>query len=59
MTDFEGIILECVDDIWRYMNCDSASSLNKYQVKNVLCTMSAHNEHISDDFDHAYEKFGK
>ena len=59
MTDFETIIKECVDDVWSYLDYDSSSSLNRCQVKKVVCTMNANNQKISNQFDNAYTKFGK
>ena len=59
MADFEEIIHQSVDDVWRHMNCANSSSLEKEQVKNFVCTMNAHNEHIDADFEHAFAQFGK
>ena len=59
MTDFEIIIEQCIDDIWRHLDCESSTSLDKDTVKNIVCTMDASNEYISDDFEHAFTKFGK
>ena len=59
MTDFEGILVQCVDDIWSHFNCKSSTSLGKNDVRNIVCAMDASNEYIRDDFEKAFTDFGK
>ena len=59
MADFDHIITQCIDDIWKHLNCDSSTSLDKDTVKKIICTMDANNEYISDDFERAFTEFGK
>ena len=59
MTDFEEIIVQCVNDIYSHLNCKNSSSLDKYTVGKIVCAMDASNEYICDDFERAFADFGK
>ena len=59
MADFEEIIVQCIDDIWNHLDCDSSTSLDKDEVMNIVCALDASNEDIYDEFEHAFTKFGK
>ena len=59
MTDLNEIIRNCIDDIWKHLNCSDSDAIDKLQIKKVVCTMLSTNEHISDDFESEFTKFGK
>ena len=59
MADLDNIIVNAVEDIWKIANCEHDDSLYKDEIKTFICTVNSHNDCIEDDFEKAFESFGK
>jgi Ca2+-binding EF-hand superfamily protein len=63
MSDIDGIIEKCIDDIWKTYDKDNSGFLDKLEtkafVKNTLTEMGENGEFSEGDFESCFKEFDK
>ena len=63
MSDIDGIIEKCIDDIWKTYDKDNSGFLDKGEtrqfVKNTLTEMGETGDFSETDFDACFKEFDK
>ena len=61
MSDIDGIIEKCIDDIWKNYDKDNSGFLDKGEtrefVKNTLSEMGENGEFSESDFEACFKEF--
>ena len=63
MSDIDGIIEKCIDDIWKNYDKDNSGYLDKQETKafvqNTLSEMGENGEFSEGDFEACFKEFDK